>query len=130
MGGNRINEIYNKNTPEPPVAESWEISAHPDGECTVANGEFKGKTINEISEILSEEFLGTSIKKGEKFPLLLKVLDACDRLSVQVHPSDEYANINENGEKGKTEAWYILNAEEGASLIYGFKENVTREDFE
>lgn len=129
-GGNNIKKIYSKNTPEPPVAESWEISAHPDGECLIANGEYKGKTINEVSELMGSDFLGKSIKKGEKFPLLLKILDACDRLSVQVHPSDEYARINENGEKGKTEAWYILSAEKGASLIYGFKENVTKEIFE
>ena len=98
-GGNNIKKIYSKNTPEPPVAESWEISAHPDGECLIANGEYKGKTINEVSELMGSDFLGKSIKKGEKFPLLLKILDACDRLSVQVHPSDEYARINENGEK-------------------------------
>lgn len=129
-GGENIKKLYNKNTPEPPVAESWEISAHPDGECTIANGDYKGKTINELCEILGEQFFGKSIKKGEKFPLLLKILDACDRLSVQVHPSDEYAYKNENGEKGKTEAWYILDAKEDASLIYGFKENVTKEAFE
>ena len=128
-GGNNLKEIYGKNTPEPPVAESWEISAHPDGPCKIANGRYKGKTIDELCELLGESFYGKSIKKGEKFPLLLKILDACDRLSVQVHPCDEYAEKYENGEKGKTEAWYILKAEPDAQLIYGFKENITKEIF-
>lgn len=128
-GGNNLKEIYKKNTPEPPVAESWEISAHPDGPSHISNGEYSGKTIEEMTSLFGEEFCGKSIKKGEKFPLLLKILDACDRLSVQVHPDDEYAFKNENGEKGKTEAWYILKAEKGASLIYGFKEGVTKEIF-
>lgn len=129
-GGNNIKKIYGKNTPLPPVAESWEISAHPDGISVVANGEYKGKTIEELKEILGGEFLGDSLKADEKFPLLLKILDAHDRLSVQVHPDDNFAQKHENGEKGKTEAWYILDAEEGARLIYGFKENVTAESFE
>ena len=128
-GGENLRKIYQKNAPEPPVAESWEISAHPDGTSHIANGEYEGKTIEELSSLFGEEFFGKSIKKGEPFPLLLKILDACDRLSVQVHPDDAYASENENGSKGKTEAWYILSAEEGASLIYGFKDGITKEIF-
>ena len=69
------------------------------------------------------------MKDGEEFPLLLKILDAEDNLSVQVHPDDEYAYKNENGGKGKTEAWYILSANDGAELIYGFNKDVTKEEF-
>lgn len=129
-GGNNIKILYNKETPEPPVAESWEISAHPDGICRVAEGEYKGKTIPELCKLLGRDFCGSSIDAEEKFPLLLKILDAHEALSVQVHPDDAYAAENENGEKGKTEAWYILRAAEGAGLIYGFKEDTDSADFE
>ena len=129
-GGNNIKKIYKKDTPEPPVAESWEISAHPDGLCVVSGGEYDGLTVPELCEKFGEEFYGKSMGKGEEFPLLLKILDAEDNLSVQVHPDDNYANKYENGEKGKNEAWYILKAEEDAHLIYGFKEDVTKKQFE
>lgn len=128
-GGDNIRKIYHKDTPEPPVAESWEISAHPDGLSTADGGTYDGMTIPELCEKFGSEFYGDSMKPGDKFPLLLKILDAKDRLSVQVHPNDEYAKIHENGGKGKTEAWYILRAEEGASLIYGFRDSISREDF-
>lgn len=128
-GGDNIRRVYGKDTPEPPVAESWEISAHPDGLSVADGGECGGMTIDEISAKYGEAFCGTSIKKGEKFPLLLKILDAKDNLSVQVHPDDSYAEKYENGGKGKTEAWYILSAEKDASLIYGFKKDMTRDEF-
>lgn len=128
-GGNNLNKIYNKCTPEPPVAESWEISAHPDGLSTAIGGEYDGLTIPELCKKYGKEFYGEGIGDGEDFPLLLKILDAEDNLSVQVHPDDAYANKYENGSKGKTEAWYILSAEEGAQLIYGFKEDISKDRF-
>lgn len=128
-GGDNLNKVYDKDTPEAPVAESWEISAHPDGLSTAFGGEYNGLTIPELCDKLGEAFYGKSIKKGEEFPLLLKILDANDRLSVQVHPNDEYAYKNENKGRGKTEAWYILSAEKGAKLIYGFKDDISRDDF-
>ena len=128
-GGDNLHKIYGKNTPEPPVAESWEISAHPDGMSIADGGECDGMTIDEICSKYGGEFYGKSMKNGEPFPLLLKVLDANDRLSVQVHPDDEYAAEHENGGKGKTEAWYVLRADDGAELIYGFKNGVTKSDF-
>lgn len=128
-GGDNIRKVYGKDTPEPPVAESWEISAHPDGLSVADGGEFDGMTIPELCEKFGKEFYGNSMNDGDKFPLLLKILDAKDRLSVQVHPNDEYANIHENGGKGKTEAWYILHADEGAELIYGFAHDMSRDDF-
>lgn len=128
-GGNNLKEIYGKNTPEPPVAESWEISAHKDGLSVACNDVYENKTIIELCKKYGKDLYGDSMQEGEEFPLLLKILDAEDRLSVQVHPDDEYANIHENGSKGKTEAWYILDAQPGAKLIYGFKDDITKEEF-
>ena len=128
-GGNNIKIIYGKDTPEPPVAESWEISAHSDGLSTVDGGECDGMTIPQLCEKYGSDFYGNSMTADEPFPLLLKVLDANDRLSVQVHPDDAYAQVHENGGKGKTEAWYILHAEKGASLIYGFAKDLSKDDF-
>lgn len=128
-GGDSINMIYKKETPEPPVAESWEISAHPDGLSYISGGEYDGMTIPQLCEKYGKDFYGDSMPEDSEFPLLLKILDAKDNLSIQVHPNDEYAFINENGSKGKTEAWYILYAEKGASLIYGFKEDISKKQF-
>lgn len=128
-GGDHLRSVFGKVTPEPPVAESWEVASHAAGMSVAANGECAGMTIPEITKKYGKDFLGDTITEEEVFPLLLKILDANDRLSVQVHPEDAYANEHENGEKGKTEAWYILHAEEGASLIYGFRPDVTKESF-
>lgn len=127
-GGNSLKTIYGKNTPMPPVAESWEISAHPDGE-SLATGEYSGMSVAELCDTYGKKFYGDSMKDGEDFPLLLKILDAKERLSVQVHPDDAFAKTQGSGEKGKTEAWYILHAEEGAGIIYGFKKDITNGEF-
>jgi mannose-6-phosphate isomerase len=85
-----------------------------------------------LCDVIKQEgsnILGDSISADEKFPLLLKILDAQDKLSVQVHPEDDYAMKNENGEKGKTEMWYVLDCKQGAQLVYGFKDGVTKEKF-
>ena len=128
-GGDNIRKLYGKDTPEPPVAESWEISAHPDGMSIADGGECDGMTINDICKKYGRDFYGDSMNEGDDFPLMLKILDAKDKLSVQVHPDDEYAAKYENGGKGKTEAWYILHADNEASLVYGFKEDMTKESF-
>ena len=128
-GGDNMKKLYNKDIPGIPTAESWEVACHPNGTVTVANGKLAGATLSEIIEKAGSDLLGDNISTDEKFPLLLKVLDAKDKLSVQVHPNDEYAAINENGEKGKTEMWYVLSAEPGAQLIYGFKEGVTKQGY-
>lgn len=128
-GGDNIRKIYGKDTPEPPVAESWEISAHADGLSTADGGAYSGMTIPELCTEYGSDFYGGSMKSGDDFPLMLKILDAEDKLSVQVHPDDEYAGIHESGSRGKTEAWYILSAREGAQLVYGFKRDVTPEEF-
>ena len=125
-GGTRLRDEYGKKIDMTPLAESWECSVHPDGPSFVSNGQYKGKT---LKEVLDEhpEYIGT--KANGVFPILAKFIDAKKDLSVQVHPDDEYARENEN-DNGKTEMWYIIDADEGASLIYGFKHKVTKEILE
>lgn len=123
-GGTRLRDEYGKKIDLTPLAETWECSVHPDGPSVIANGEFKGQT---LSSVLKQhpEYLGTKVKNGE-LPVLVKFIDAKQDLSVQVHPDDAYAKEHE-GDNGKTEVWYVIDAEEGASLIYGFKHKVTEE---
>lgn len=123
-GGTRLRDEYGKKIDLIPLAETWECSVHPDGPSVVGNGEFKGQTLTMVLK-QHPEYMGTKVKNG-KFPVLVKFIDAKKDLSVQVHPDDEYAKENE-GDNGKTEMWYVIDAEEGASLIYGFKHKVTEE---
>ena len=125
-GGTRLRDEYGKKIDMTPLAESWECSVHPDGPSFVANGQYKGKTLKEVLEA-HPEYIGT--KANGVLPILAKFIDAKKDLSVQVHPDDEYARENEN-DNGKTEMWYIIDAEEGASLIYGFMHKVTKEKLE
>lgn len=123
-GGTRLRDEYGKKLELTPLAETWECSAHPDGPSKIANGAFKGQTLAEVLK-RHPEYLGTKVKNGE-LPVLVKFIDAKKDLSVQVHPDDEYAKKHE-GDNGKTEMWYVIDAEEGASLIYGFQHKVTEE---
>lgn len=126
-GGDRLNQTYHKNINMSPLAESWECSLHPEGLSAIGNGIFKGKTLKEVLE-LNPEFVGTHPDKSKPFPILVKLIDAKKDLSVQVHPDDKYALEYEN-QYGKTEMWYILDAEEGAKITYGFSHNVDIEEF-
>ncbi|MCX7843435.1 MAG: class I mannose-6-phosphate isomerase [Clostridia bacterium] len=130
--GGRNLENLGKKLPEGIVAESWEISCHPDGMSHAANGIYEGQTLQELMDKLGPQLLGKELYHGSttKFPLLVKLIDANDRLSVQVHPDDIYANAHENGELGKTEMWYIISAQPGAKLIYDVHPGITRKDFE
>lgn len=123
-GGTRLRDEYGKKIDLTPLAETWECSVHPDGPSTVENGEFKGKN---LAEVLEEhpEYLGSKVQDG-KLPVLVKFIDAKQDLSVQVHPDDEYAKEHEH-QNGKTEMWYVIDADEGAELIYGFQHKVTLE---
>jgi mannose-6-phosphate isomerase len=123
-GGTRLREEYGKNINLTPLAETWECSVHPDGPSTVFSGSFKGMTLNEVLK-QHPEYLGTKVRNGE-LPILVKFIDAKQDLSVQVHPDDEYANAHEN-QNGKSEMWYVIDADDGASLIYGFQHEVTEE---
>ncbi|MDQ0232385.1 mannose-6-phosphate isomerase, class I [Metabacillus malikii] len=102
--------------PTETTGECWAFAAHPNGQSVVKNGEFEGKTLGELWE--NHRHLFGQIE-GDRFPLLTKILDANQDLSVQVHPNDDYAKVHENGELGKTECWYIVDCEEGAEIIYG-----------
>lgn len=128
-GGTRLKEYFNKNIETPTAAESWEISTNEAGLSKIANGSMKGSTLKDLfdNRDLREEIFGTKTKEMEKFPLLIKYIDANSNLSVQVHPNDEYAKINEN-DTGKTEMWYIIDCAQNAKIICGMKESVTQKD--
>ncbi len=128
-GGQRLKTEFHKETDLTPLAESWELSAHKDGQSVVAAGAYKGMTLTDYVAAIGKEALGTNSRKYDYFPLLIKLIDAKGDLSVQVHPSDEYA-LEHEGEYGKTEMWYILDCEEGAALYYGFARDTTRAEYE
>ena len=119
--GGKDLEKFRNNVPEGVIGESWDIACHKNGTGKVANGELKGKGFDEVIKEYGNKLLGNSISTDEDFPLLIKLITAKDKLSVQVHPNDEYAKRVEN-DLGKTEAWYVVDAEEGASLIVGTKD--------
>lgn len=121
-GGERLIERFSKKCEKRPCAESWELSFHPDGMTRISSG----KT---LMESVSAEELGSNVSLTRGFPLLIKLIDAKADLSVQVHPDDSYALINE-GSLGKTEMWYIVDADEGAGIYLGFREDVSKETVE
>lgn len=127
-GGVRLKSEFNKKCDLVPLAESWELSAHRDGQSLVDGDEFDGLPLTEYIEKIGKEALGENSVKYDYFPLLIKLIDAKGDLSVQVHPSDRYALENE-GEYGKAEMWYILDCDEGACLYYGFSRDVSREEY-
>ncbi len=126
-GGNRMKEGFGFETEGDNIAEAWMLSAHKDGPCTVVGGEDDGLTLIEAVEKHGKGVLGSKCALLPDFPLLVKFIDARDRLSVQVHPENEYARRVEN-DNGKTEAWYILDCDEGAELIYGFNGDLTKDE--
>jgi len=129
--GGRNLEKFGKILPEGKTAEAWEVSCHPDGISILANGIFKGLSLVEFLRMMGKDAIGTDIydSKNIYFPLLLKLIDASDKLSVQIHPDDNYASINENGELGKHEAWYIIDAKPDAKIIYNVIAGTDKESF-
>lgn len=127
-GGTRLKTDYGKVTDLEKVAESWELSCHKDGCSVIANGEFAGMTLPEYIEKQGKSVLGEDCKSFEYFPILVKLIDAKQSLSVQVHPNNEYA-MRVEGEYGKTEMWYIVDCNPGAELLYGFKDQISKEEF-
>lgn len=114
-GGNHLKE-FGYEIPNDKTGECWGISAHENGPNMIVNGEHEGKTLKELWEENTGLF---GVQTTDKFPLLTKILDANEELSVQVHPDDAYAQVHENGELGKTECWYIIDCDEDAEIIYG-----------
>lgn len=129
-GGNKLKTLFKKETPYEITAESWEVSTNQNGKSIVKNGIGKDKDLEELYANLEvrKEIFGTKTVGMEKFPLLIKFIDANSNLSVQVHPDDQYAFEKENGEQGKTEMWYIMECKEGAQIICGMKQEVKQEE--
>ncbi len=129
-GGNKLKEILNKKSAQDNIGESWEISGVNDDISVIENGSLKGISLNELLKKFKEELLGKKIFKsfGPKFPLLIKFIDAKTALSVQLHPGDEIARQRHNS-FGKTEMWYIMQADDKANINVGFKESISKEDY-
>lgn len=127
-GGTRLSREFEMVSFTDRQAEAWVLSCHGDGECIIENTDFKGRTLSDVLKNEGKDYLGTNCKKYENFPILIKLIDAKDNLSVQVHPDDEYA-LRVEGEYGKTEAWYIMDCDDEAEIIYGFKNDITKEEF-
>ena len=130
-GGTKLKTYLNKPITSEITGESWEISTVENDVSVIANGFFKGKSLNEIISEFPKEVLGTKVHEqfGQQFPLLFKYLDAREDLSIQVHPNDELAAKRHNS-FGKTEMWYVMQADDNARLIVGFKEKSSKEAYQ
>ena len=131
-GGRNLEKLGRTLPQEGIIAESWEIAAHKDGDTTVIHGEHAGKTLSALTRELGLDLIGTNNAwafQRDKFPLLIKLLDANRQLSVQVHPNDAFALENEGNELGKTEMWVVLHAEPGAKIQFGVKKGTTPKAF-
>ncbi len=126
-GGTRLSKEYDMPSFGDKQAEAWVLSCHDDGENIINGGAYDSRTLKSFLENEGKGYLGTNCEKFDFFPILIKLIDAKDNLSVQVHPSDEYALKNEN-QYGKTEAWYIIDCDEGAEIIYGLSRDMTKEE--
>jgi mannose-6-phosphate isomerase class I len=121
--------VFGKKCDYDVIAESWELSAHPDGPSRVATGRYRGMLFNDYLSLIGKDGLGWKCQAQDRFPILIKFIDAKQALSIQIHPDDEYALENEN-EYGKNEMWYVVDAEPGAYLYCGLSKNVPREEIE
>lgn len=129
-GGTKLKTVFNKPITSEITGESWELSTVPGDISKIANGEYKGKSLSELIAQFPTEILGATAheKFGTEFPLLFKFIDAKDDLSIQVHPNDELAKKRHNS-FGKTEMWYVMQADEGARIVVGFKEKSSQEEY-
>ena len=124
-GGIKLNNKYGKNSGFEKTAESWELSVHPDGESVISDGEYDGLALSKYIK-KNPSVLGTN-RKTDELPILIKLIDAEDKLSVQVHPDDEMAKKLEK-QNGKTEIWYVVEADDDAKIVFGVKEDITKEE--
>ena len=124
-GGRKLADDFGYEIPDGPIGECWAISAHPNGDCAISGGAWDGMRLSELWDQHRELFGGV---EGDRFPLLVKIIDAKDNLSVQVHPDDAYAAEHENGSLGKRECWYVLDCEPGATIVVGQRAH-NREEF-
>lgn len=125
-GGTKLKERYHAVTDKEIVGEVWALSCHPDGPNTILNGTHQGEKLQDV--LNDKKYWGTNAQSFERFPILTKLLDAKQDLSIQVHPDDELGWELEK-EYGKTECWYVLEAEEGTTLYYGLSKDMTKEEF-
>lgn len=126
-GGRKLKREYGKSDAPDITAESWELSCHPDGQSTVENGPYAGLSIQELGDLDRLGIWGQRCKEGA-FPMLVKLIDAEKDLSIQVHPSDKTADI-QNGEQGKAEMWYIVDCKPQAEICFGFSRQITKKEF-
>jgi mannose-6-phosphate isomerase len=115
-GGNRLSKEFHYDIPSDSTGECWAVSAHENGDCVVKNGKYQGKSLSYLWMNHRELFGNLA---GQVFPLLIKIIDAKSDLSIQVHPDDSYAKLNENGSLGKTECWYILDCDQDSQIVVG-----------
>lgn len=127
-GGRRLIEEYHKTYNGDILAETWELSCNPDMPSYIVNGAYAGKTLQQYIDIEGKSVLGCCCSQMAQFPILTKFIDACQDLAIQVHPDDSYGMAHE-GQLGKTEMWYIMEADEGAYVYYGFKRKISKEEF-
>lgn len=127
-GGHRLVEEYGKKYDGDVLAESWELSCHPDGPSVIANGPYAGRTLREYIDLEGKQVLGENCARFEDFPILIKLIDAKQSLSVQVHPDNRYAREHEH-QYGKTEMWVIADAAPDAFLYYGVRREISKEEF-
>lgn len=125
-GGDRLKTDFGKKTDISPLAESWELACHKDGTNNIVNGPCRGWRLDAYLKKHPQALCACA--EDAELPILVKLIDACKDLSIQVHPNDEYARRVE-GCRGKTEMWYVLDCEPGASLIYGFKQEIAKDEF-
>ncbi len=126
-GGERLKKDFNKKIDISPLAETWECSTHNDGISIVSSGKYSGKNLKEVLKE-NPEYLGKYANSDGELPVLVKLIDADKKLSVQVHPDDKYARTHENQPNGKNEMWYVLDSKPDSKLVYGFNKPVTEEE--
>lgn len=124
-GGKNLIEKYGKKFEGEKLAETWELSCHPDGLSIIANGEYRDVSLKDYISKEGSRVLGDRLNPEDDFPILIKFIDAADNLSIQVHPDDEYAMLHEK-QHGKTEMWYVLEADEGSFIYIGFKKEISK----
>lgn len=127
-GGQKLKTEYNKQSDKDILSESWELSCHDDGISIIGNGELSGTSLQDYINTDRKNILGTKCNNFNYFPILVKLIDAKDNLSIQVHPDNEYALINE-GQYGKTEMWYIIDCEPDSYIYYGFNRDLSKDEF-
>ena len=125
--GGRHMAAWRSDLPDGPIGESWDLADHPRGMSVIATGPLAGKSLRELTETYGRELVGPSFQGGD-FPLLIKLIDANDRLSIQVHPDDDLAQKLGVGKRGKTECWYLIS--DGGELFVGTRPGITKDSFD